>query len=97
MQRELDFSKLIEKQPLLEAFEIQRYAAPEVFALFVPHLVRSLVKNNNRKIQEMLNNYVTSAQRAEEILEAFLSIDKIELSSLEALLSFCLKIVMKKN
>jgi hypothetical protein len=93
-----EYIETLPRELLLLALDSHVYTNPQIVAPFVPGLVQLLAKTNDSSIRNLLSQYRSNKpDRAEEILEAFRSLDGPSLSALAQVVRDCLRIVVKKD
>jgi hypothetical protein len=74
-----EYFEFIELELLLDVLVLHVRYAPQIFALFVPHLGQLLFRNGNCAIRNLLTNYVSDdPDRAEEVLETLRNLQATE-------------------
>jgi len=93
-----EYIAILPPELLSVALNFRRQRTPEVMKRFVPHLVRLLIKNNDYPLAGLLDSYATyQPHGAEQVLEAFRSIDEYSTNRLIQLLHHCLTITKDKK
>jgi hypothetical protein len=94
-----EYFKTIHPEILWEMLQSLVRSAPQVFALFIPHLCRLLITKNSSAIQNILRDYISDQpERAEAVLNVFRSLLKVGgFSPISETFLYCFSVVQKKN